>query len=131
MHPLRPREVFWALMIVIAGCADGPRSDGRVAVSGTVTLDGTAATAGQIAFRPQEGHDGPVAGGPIDESGHYAITADEGPATGPYSVRITIGKLSREESLRDGTVRVFEQTAIISDRSGEGLNFDLITPRRR
>lgn len=76
-----------ALVIGIASC--GKRGDGweRVAVEGSVTLNGEAIEEGTITFTPAHGGEGPIAGGPI-VAGKYALSSQDGPIAGPHRVEI-------------------------------------------
>lgn len=80
------RSGLWGigLLIVAAGCS---RGDGRVAVSGTVTLDGAPLASGAINFRPAEGLQANSAGARI-ENGRFELPADAGLLPGTYTVVI-------------------------------------------
>ena len=65
--------------------------DGRIAVEGSVTLDGNPLTDGSISLRPMMGTSGPTAGGKITE-GTFSIRPDKGVMAGPYRVEITASR---------------------------------------
>ena len=69
----------------ISGC--GPSGPPRVEISGSVTLDGAPLESGSIAFIPEEGVIGPMAGGEINK-GVYRIAPTDGPTIGPHKVEI-------------------------------------------
>lgn len=71
------------VIVSLPGCGNS----GRVAVDGTVTLDGQPLDQAQIEFIPMAGTPGPTAGGDII-AGKYLIAADKGPFAGKYRVRI-------------------------------------------
>jgi len=58
---------FFVLLLLVAGCG----GDGRVKISGTVTLDGVPIETGTISFHPADGA-GPTAESLISE-GRYAL----------------------------------------------------------
>lgn len=68
-----------------AGCG-GPSGPERAEVFGTVTFDGEPISQGSISFLPQEGTNGPSAGGLIVD-GKYDVS-ERGPALGSYRVEI-------------------------------------------
>src|SRR5262245_26249557 len=72
---------------LLAGCGD--RFDGRVAVSGNVTLEGAPLNDGTITFEPIDGQ-GSTSGAAI-ENGEYAIDRKVGLKPGKYRVMITAG----------------------------------------
>jgi hypothetical protein len=69
---------------LINGC--GKSTDGRVAVSGEVTLDGQPLDRGTIEFHPKSAG-GTMTGGMIS-NGTFTIAADQGPKPGSYEVRV-------------------------------------------
>jgi hypothetical protein len=93
-HPnrRRPAAAFLISAVVIVGCSADARSSRdtlpRVAVSGTVTLDGTPLPEGVIQFNPTSGTEGPPAAGEIRE-GKYSIERPQGPVPGKYKVTIS------------------------------------------
>lgn len=72
------------LILVIAGCG-GSDTDGRVEVSGLVTLDGQPLDDAHITLIPESS--GPAVSGAIT-GGEFRLGAAEGPAVGPYFVEI-------------------------------------------
>lgn len=111
---------------ILAGC--GAAADGRTAVSGLITLDGTAASRGRILFTPQKGNAGPAVGGSIDTLGRYQIPADQGLRTGPYSVKITLHPVTAKDKFvgrKKQDNQTFQQTATITEAGTTQLNFDL------
>jgi hypothetical protein len=79
--------IFAAAVCVLAGCAD--RYDGRLAVSGNVTLEGAPLDGGTITFEPVDGQ-GSTSGAAI-ENGEYTIDRKVGLKPGKYRVAITAG----------------------------------------
>lgn len=69
----------------IAGCADqGPK---RIAVTGTVKLDGKPVERGSISFIPPTGSEIPSTSAEI-KAGEYVLPAEAGPAIGKYRVEV-------------------------------------------
>jgi hypothetical protein len=93
-HPnrCRPAAALLISAVVIVGCSvDSSVSRDtlpRVAVSGTVTLDGAPLTEGVIQFNPAPGTEGPPTAGEIRE-GKYSIEKPLGPVPGKYKVTIS------------------------------------------
>ncbi len=84
------------LLIVIGGTAAvnagcGSSGPPRVAVSGTVTLDGRPIEQGAISFVPTADSKQPSAGAEI-AAGEYSIPAASGPSAGKYKVEIRWSK---------------------------------------
>lgn len=69
---------------LLTGC--GKSTDGRVAVSGEVTLDGQPLDRGSIELHPKS-PGGTMTGGMIS-NGTFTIAAEQGPKPGSYEVRI-------------------------------------------
>ena len=87
----------WSLVILaIAGCGGG--GEGRVSLSGKVTVNGRPleAQSASISLVPLEGTEGPSAGTEIVD-GAYSISADEGPFPGKHSVRIVAMRKTGEK----------------------------------
>jgi hypothetical protein len=92
---VRRTAALFPLLSIVAtsGCAD-PNASGdtlpRVAVSGSVTLDGTPLPAGSIQFVPKsaEAGKGVTATGEIKD-GKFAIAKAQGPVPGDYEVSIS------------------------------------------
>jgi hypothetical protein len=78
--------------VMLIGC--GKASDGRVAVSGTITLQGETLDEGVIEFLPlaKTGRTGPTTqSGAVITDGVYKIPRDSGLVVGTYHVLITAG----------------------------------------
>lgn len=73
-------------VITTAGCGGGGDLP-RVAVSGSVTVDGQPVPNGVVRFAPSSGTEGPMANCMITD-GRYRIPSDEGPVAGNYEVRV-------------------------------------------
>jgi hypothetical protein len=71
---------------VLTGCGASDPYE-RVAVRGSVTLDGRALEAGRIVFLPQKGVSGQQVVGTITD-GQYEIAKESGPVCGPHKVQI-------------------------------------------
>lgn len=78
---------FPLLAASLTGCGSSGDSLERVAVSGSVTLNGKAAQHGIIRFLPAAGTEGPAANTNIS-NGQYNIPRDKGPVAGNYEVRV-------------------------------------------
>ena len=79
-------------LLVLAGC--GPKSDGNVFVTGTVTQGGQPLEGARVVFIPEDGS-GEGAGGRTDESGKFMLTTSSGndaSGTKPGEYRVTIAK---------------------------------------
>lgn len=89
-YTMRGRGFFWILVgMTLAGCGGGATDElPRVAVSGSVTLDGKPLTSGTIAFSPVPNQPNPVEVGAGISNGAYSISKADGPTPGSY--RITI-----------------------------------------
>jgi len=78
--------------LAIIGCSGDPSTPrdtfNRVAVAGTVTLDGAPLSEGMIQFDPAEGATAPMASAEITE-GKFSIEKPQGPVAGRYKVRIS------------------------------------------
>jgi hypothetical protein len=88
--PWKPLGQWWmvALACFIAsawGCSGG---DGRLAVSGTVTVDGKPLEAGAISFAPEPGSDANTAGGVVKQ-GKFDLPSSAGLKPGKYRVNVT------------------------------------------
>jgi hypothetical protein len=78
------------LSLSLAGCGgDGDDGLPRVAVSGSVTLDGKPLASGAISFMPEsQGQVNPVSVGAVISRGSYTIPREQGPTPGKYRVGI-------------------------------------------
>jgi hypothetical protein len=78
--------------LTLGGCSGDPSTPvdtfPRVAIAGTVTLDGGPLPRGMIQFDPAPGTAGPTAAGEI-RGGKFAIEKAQGPVPGKYQVRIS------------------------------------------
>jgi hypothetical protein len=93
--------VFSLLVLVLVGCS----SDRRVAVTGTVSLDGKPLDSGQITFRPAPNNASNSSGGPI-ENGQFCIAANHGLCPGKYVVTVQAFKVTgRMVMERDNKVK--------------------------
>lgn len=81
------------VLLSVLGCGH----NGRVAVEGTVTLDGQPLDEAQIEFSPMPGSSGPTAGGDI-VGGKFTIPADKGPFVGKCNVKIIKAGLTGRKS---------------------------------
>ena len=76
------RTLGWLLLVALLGCGS---NDGRLAVDGSITLDGKPLSAGVISFRPVLADKATTAGSGIEE-GRYRIPAAGGLMPGEYKV---------------------------------------------
>lgn len=95
-HTICIATAFFAVLAIV-GCSD----DGlqRVAVGGTVTVDGEHLPKGAIVFVPTNGTVGPKAGGEIID-GRFEIAEANGPVVGDLRVEI-VEKLEMDFELDD------------------------------
>ena len=78
-----------SIALGLLGCSDRTDDLPRLAISGTVTLDGKPLERGTIRFEPKPANRQPVqAFGPI-EGGGFAIPSAVGPTPGSYAVVIS------------------------------------------
>ena len=94
MPIIRQRAVLarWAAMLLLTTVLTAPivgcsRGDGRLAVSGSVTLDGQPLERGSVNFRPAPGNQAPSSGGTIDQ-GEFTLPTAHGLKPGEYLVTI-------------------------------------------
>ncbi len=80
--------VLICAIVVLAGCSG---NDGRVAVSGTVTLDGRPLEIAAINFRPAPGNEANSAGGGVKD-GTFSLPAESGLKPGDYLVNVMARK---------------------------------------
>ena len=90
------------LALVCAGCED---SNGRISVSGLVTLGNVPVKQGSVRLIPTGG--GPTSGGDIVD-GKFAIPADKGVLAGTFRVQITARRPSGKMHVDEITGREFE-----------------------
>lgn len=81
-HRGRPAWLLPAVVLILSGCGG---TDGRVGVSGTVTLDGQPAAEGAVNFQPAPGQSGNSAGSAV-QNGKFEVPADKGLRPGKYVV---------------------------------------------
>lgn len=109
----RPHLIYPILIcLLFAGCGD---EDGRLSLTGTVTLDQQPLASGSIVFIPIGG--GPSTGCSI-ENGKFQIPAERGPAEGNYRVEIVSYK-STGEMIDDPDLpglKVEQKRQILPDR---------------
>lgn len=92
--------VFVGLLLIAAGCG-GP-ADGRMEISGTVTLNGEALDRAMIQFCSTKPGTLPLAGAMI-QSGKYSVPREQGLVAGDYRVDIFApGELVRPEKMDHG-----------------------------
>jgi hypothetical protein len=77
-----------AAAVLLLGLASGCSRDplGRLAISGTVKVDGAPLPKGNISFQPIEGQ--ATQGGSVVEAGRYAVPREGGLVPGKYRVSI-------------------------------------------
>lgn len=100
--------------VVGIGCG-GSDDEGRVAVTGLVTLDGRPLDAGHVTLRPLG--KGPAVSGTISE-GAFQLASSVGPAIGPYLVEI--------DAVRP-TGRIIDNPDIYGEKQEETAN--IIPPK--
>lgn len=96
-------------LVLTVGCGS---NSGRVAVRGTVTLNGTPVEDGNIIFVPLEGEDSKHvrAGGHIHQ-GKYTFSGDRGLTPGKFRVQIRWPKKTgRQVPLPDDPANVMDET---------------------
>jgi hypothetical protein len=86
-------------MLLAIGCTSGD-SQGRKAVQGEVTLDGTALATGAIRFEPQDPKVGTPSGAVISK-GRYEIPPAQGLVPGIYRVYLTAVEASADNRTAD------------------------------
>jgi hypothetical protein len=75
-----------ATLLVVAGCSD--TTEGRQAITGTITLKGVPLDQGLIEFLPQEADKDGTRGGAMIKDGKYSIPREQGLLPGKYKVVI-------------------------------------------
>jgi len=86
--------------LFVSGCGAEKDPQGRLPISGAVTLDGAPLNKGSIRFEPQDAQAGTPSGAMIDK-GRYAIPRDQGLAPGVYRVILTATEASAENRTAD------------------------------
>ncbi|MEM7313333.1 MAG: hypothetical protein AAF497_09300 [Planctomycetota bacterium] len=92
------------ILMLVCGCG-GP-TDGRVGISGNVTLDGNPLESGDISLTPLG--PGPTTAGRI-ENGEFKIPAEKGPKPGKY--RVSIESFVEEAAKNTGGPDEFQGTS--------------------
>ena len=82
-------------MVPIAGCTGSDNPQGRMAIEGEVTLDGTPLDQGSIRFEPQDSSIGTSSAAMLSQ-GSYKIPVAQGLAPGAYRVFVTAAAASDE-----------------------------------
>ncbi len=99
------------IAIALAGCSSAPENETpRMAVSGTVTLDGQPLENGVIRFVPQAEVKGPKASVAVN-GGRFEIPAEAGPVAGRHRVEI--------ESTDHGGIAPDDETALADLAAGK------------
>ena len=100
--------------VILSGCWGG-RTDGKVLVTGTVTLDGTPLPRGSVLFRPKTGDGG---SGPVKSAGRFSVTL----LPGEYQLLVRCD---------DGSATISEQgeyvpgKSLIPERYGDAATSEL------
>lgn len=81
-------NVLAIIVAVVPLALTGCSGDGRVAVSGSVTVDGEPLPSGSISFRPVDPRQANTSGAAILD-GRFRIPSDKGLFPGEYEVRIS------------------------------------------
>ena len=108
---------FLLLAATVAGCGGGDGLE-RVAVSGSVTINGEPVPNGVVRFKPAAGTEGPMANTMITD-GQYDISSDQGPVPGNYDVQV-LAYEDPNAAAEPTTVR----PAIASDKLGPKTSSD-------
>jgi hypothetical protein len=84
------RLVGAILALAVAGCSDPSEVDTlpRVAVSGTITLDGKPLPEGKLQFQPDPSNSAITTVGEIKD-GRFSIARDSGPVPGKYRIMVS------------------------------------------
>jgi len=105
--------------LLAAGGGCGRDGLSRAAVSGQITVDGVAVEGGLINFTPNDGNDGPVAGGNIT-NGNYSIDNARGPQIGMNLITIYGSrKTGRKVASIVGGALVDETVSMVPERYNE------------
>jgi hypothetical protein len=97
------------------GCS---RGNGRMALSGTISLDGKPLEAGAISFRPAPDNDGNSSGGQI-ESGEFRLSADRGLKPGKYLVTVQAFNLTGRTVMDPQMGKVPERVLVQYNEAGK------------
>lgn len=110
---------FVLLAASVAGCGGGGDGLERVAVSGSVTINGEPVPNGVIRFKPAAGTEGPMANTMIAD-GQYNIPGDQGPIAGNYEVQVQAYEDPNAASAPTTSAR----PAVPSDKLGTKISSD-------
>ena len=88
MKSVRPKMsgILMLLVLMAAGCGGDPL--GRQAIDGSVTLDGTPLSHGNVRFEPQT-VESPISAGAVIDAGKFRIGRERGLPPGVYRVSIS------------------------------------------
>lgn len=109
---------FVLLAASATGCGGGDGLE-RVAVSGSVTINGEPVPNGVVRFKPAQGTEGPMASTMITD-GQYEIPSDQGPVPGNYEVQVHAYEDPSATTPTAEPVR----TAVASDKLGPKTSSD-------
>lgn len=110
--------VFVLSAATVAGCGGGDGLD-RVAVSGSVTINGEPVPNGVVRFKPAQGTEGPMANTMITD-GRYDVPGDQGPVAGNYDVQV----LAYEDPNAAAEPTASVRPAVASDKLGPKTSSD-------
>ncbi len=90
---LRPCCLFvlTGIVCVATACVGCSKGDGRVAISGTVTVDGKPLESAAITFQPVDIHSARGSGGAILH-GKFTLPAHQGLTPGEYAVKVLLSE---------------------------------------
>ena len=120
----------------VIGCKP-PNPDGRLAITGTVAVNGTPIQEGAIAFEPSGSPAVKTPSGAAIINGKYSIPADKGLVAGEYTVRIhgsrNTGKVDESdpmkpviyEQLVPEKYNTFSKEKVTVDAGATKFDFDL------
>ena len=109
--------VFVAFLPLVAGCGDG-----RLGVSGSVTVNGQPMESGTINFRPTGDTKGNSAGGGIVD-GKYEVRSEKGLKPGTYKVTIQ-GYRKTGRKIRDPQIGMVDETLPVNFKEAGKLECD-------
>ena len=94
-----PAPSSWLCLLTISTCVallSGCDRSGRVAIEGTVTLNGNPLEKGYVRFQPQAGTSSPSAGAEIT-MGKFSVAPQGGLLPGTFRVEITASRPTGQE----------------------------------
>ena len=104
-----------ATLLFAIGC--GTEEQIRIAVSGTVTLDGQPVNTGQLSIVPV--NSGVASAASVSE-GRFSVSEERGPQPGEYRFRLTLNnKKALREVENPKPVPVYETTMTVKDSEEE------------